>query len=200
MDIKPFNELVKYISLLPGIGEKSAIKIAIYILQNKQFSIDNLINILLSFKNDIKICSECGFLTYKSDKCEICNDEKRDNKKILVVANIEDVIIFENSKIYNGLYHVLGGLISPNLGITPDDLSIDKLLNRLESRKPEEIIIGLPKTSYGEITSYFISDIINKNKKNIKITTLSEGISSEFDINQISISTLISSFKNRKTL
>lgn len=200
MVLKIFKKLVNYLSLLPGIGEKSAIKIAEFMLESKYFSLDEFIDILETFKNEVHKCPECGFLAYKTEKCEICMDKNRDRKKILIVENIADVLIVESTKVYNGLYHILDGLISPEAGITPADLFIESLLKRINNDLVEEIILGLPKTSYGEITSYFIADIIKKNKNSIKITTLIEGVSSHLEINKIIPSALMSAIKNRKPL
>jgi len=197
MKLKPFDDLVKILTQFSGIGEKSAYKIAIDLIQKKDILLDKFINVLNSFNTDIQICKECGFLTYKSDLCEICSDNSRNKNLILIVSKIEDIFVFENLNFYDGLYHVLGGLISPLSGITPTDLSIDKLLNRLQKHRVNEIILGLPKTSYGEITSYFIKDIVNRNFPDIKISSLAQGISSEIDLNNLNPNTLISSLKNR---
>ena len=156
MNLKPVHDLIKLFSYFPGIGEKSTKKLAYFTILNKDTIIDDFINTLHSIKNDIYICKECGFLTYKSDLCHICNDNLRDHSKIMIVKDIEDVFVFEELKLHDGVYHILGGLISPSTGTTPDDLSIKKLLERIKKNLINEIIIGLPKNSNGTLTSYFI--------------------------------------------
>ncbi len=201
MNYKPIDNLINNFSQIRGIGKKTSIKLVYKLIEKDEDFIEELSNNLEILKNEISICPICGFISHKSNKCEICSNSNREENRICVVKSFEDILYLENYEIYNGLYHVLGGLISPVKGITPDELKINNLIKRIEINQDiDEIIIALPKTSEGNITSVYIKKIINENHKNINITTLAQGITVESNFETINKNALAESFNNRKSL
>ena len=170
--MKSLDNIINEFSKLPGIGRKSAARIAFYILDMENEELERFSSILKEAKQKIKKCKICGNLT-EEDICEICSDDERDKKIICIVKDPRDIIAFEKSKTFNGLYHVLGGIIDPLNGVTVDDLDIGKLENRLTS-DIKEVILALDPSLEGETTSLYLSRIIKD--KNIKVSRIASGI------------------------
>lgn len=156
------NDLVSVFEKLPGVGKKTATRYAYYIIE--KYDIDDINKVcetLINSFNSIHKCPICGMFTTK-DVCEICNDSLRNKKQILVVKDQKDVLSLEKTKQYNGTYHVLGGLISIMDNITPDQLNIDALENRVKNNEVDEIILALSLTPSGDITAAYLEKILTK--------------------------------------
>ena len=170
---KLLENLVYNISQLSGIGKRSALRIALEILRKpKEFSRD-LSESIFDFKTQIKHCSECHNISDK-DICDICSNSSRDQSIICVVEDIRDVIAIENTNLYNGLYHVLGGVISPIEGIGPEDLHITSLEKKIIDKKINEVIFALSATIEADTTSFYLFKILNK--LDVKVSVLARGI------------------------
>ena len=170
---EPLLIAIEELSKLPGIGKKTAQRLALYILKSEQDSVDRLVKSIADLKLKLHFCSRCFNLAEK-DLCEICQNTKRDTSKICVVEEASDVIAIEKSNEYNGLYHVLGGVLSPLSGITANDLKIKELLFRFEKENISEVILALNPDTEGETTSLYLARLIKP--LNIKVTRIARGI------------------------
>lgn len=164
------NELAK----LPGIGKKSAIRLALHLLRQNIHEVESLGNALIKMRNEIIFCKNCYNIS-DTEICEICSNQNRDSGLICVVEDVRDVMAIENTAQYKGLYHVLGGVISPMDGIGPGDLNITPLLLRLENQPIREIIMALSPTMEGDTTNFYIYKRLKN--INILITTIARGVS-----------------------
>ena len=171
-------------------------RIAFHVLEMEDEELLNFITILKEAKEKIKKCEICGNLT-ENDICEICSDEERDSSIICIVKDSRDIIAFEKSKTYNGLYHVLGGIIDPLNGIGVDDLDIDKLTKRLTGNV-KEVILALDPSLEGETTSLYLSKIIKE--KEITVSRIASGIPMGGNIEFSDIATLSRSLEGRKEI
>ncbi len=169
------EQLIRLFSRIPGIGPKSAERITFFLLQSGGEYVNNLSNTIKDVKDKIKNCKICGNYTEK-EICDICSSSKRDRKKICVVEEPKDLLVLEKLKIYDGLYHVLFGVISPINGVGPDNLKIKNLIDRVKNagEKPEEIILATNPTSEGDTTAFYISKLLTPYK--VKMTRLAYGI------------------------
>lgn len=174
---KLIEDAVTEISRLPGIGKKTALRLALHLLKQKEQVTEELSHALLALRKDIQYCSSCHNVS-DEEVCSICSGIRRDRSLICVVEDIPDVLAIENTAQYNGLYHVLGGVISPIQGIGPDELKIESLVKRIEQategEKVEEVILALPATMEGDTTSFFITRKLKE--LNIKVSTIARGI------------------------
>ncbi|EEY36199.1 recombination mediator RecR [Pseudoleptotrichia goodfellowii] len=191
--MKRLDDLVNVFAKLPGIGRKSAMRIAFDILEKDEKEIDDILYTIKDSYDNIKHCSVCGNLSEK-DVCEICIDEKRNKNVICVVEGVRDIIAFEKSETYNGLYHVLGGKIDPLNGVTIDDLNIEKLMERLDGTV-SEIILALNPDLEGETTNLYLTKILKG--KNIKISKIASGIPMGGNIEYTDMATLGKSLEGR---
>ena len=194
--MKLLDNIIDEFAKLPGIGRKSAMRIAFHVLEMEDEELLNFITILKEAKEKIKKCEICGNLT-ENDICEICSDEERDSSIICIVKDSRDIIAFEKSKTYNGLYHVLGGIIDPLNGIGVDDLDIDKLTKRLTGNV-KEVILALDPSLEGETTSLYLSKIIKE--KEIIVSRIASGIPMGGNIEFSDIATLSRSLEGRKEI
>ena len=170
---KLLENAVNEFSRLPGIGNKSALRLVLHILQQPVQDVERLSESLIQLKKEIKHCEQCNNIS-DQDSCEICLSIKRDKGLICVVEDTRDVMAIENTNQYNGVYHVLGGLISPMDGVGPSQLNIDSLIKRLRENQVEEVILGLSATMEGDTTIFYL---YKKMKEfNIRITTIARGI------------------------
>ena len=194
--MKSLDNIIDEFAKLPGIGRKSAMRIAFHVLEMEDEELLNFITILKEAKEKIKKCEICGNLT-ENDICEICSDEEIDSSIICIVKDSRDIIAFEKSKTYNGLYHVLGGIIDPLNGIGVDDLDIDKLTKRLTGNV-KEVILALDPSLEGETTSLYLSKIIKE--KEIIVSRIASGIPMGGNIEFSDIATLSRSLEGRKEI
>jgi recombination protein RecR len=192
---KLLENLVYNISQLSGIGKRSALRIALEILRKpKEFSRD-LSESILDFKTQIKHCEQCHNISDK-DICDICLNSSRDQSIVCVVEDIRDVIAIENTNLYNGLYHVLGGVISPIEGIGPEDLNVLSLEKKIIDKKVDEIIFALSATIEADTTSFYLFKILKK--LNVKVSVLARGIPVGDQLEYTDEVTLARSIQNRR--
>ena len=191
------EKLINYYKKLPGIGEKNAERMALSTLSFKEEDIEGFADALLSSKKNIKKCSICGHLT-ENDICSICADDSRDHNLICVIEDYKSVFSFEKVGNYNGVYHVLNGLISPADNIGPSSINIASLVDRVEKLKNPELILALKSTIEGETTTLYIKKIFEK--KNVKISRLSYGIPMGAEIDYLDIVTLDKALEDRKQI
>ena len=192
---KLLENLVYNISQLSGIGKRSALRIALEILRKpKEYSRD-LSDSIFDFKTKIKHCSKCHNISDK-DICDICSDLSRDQSIICVVEDIRDVMAIENTNLYNGLYHVLGGVISPIEGIGPENLNIVSLEKKINDEKINEIIFALSATIEADTTSFYLFKILNK--LDVKVSVLARGIPVGDQLEYTDEATLARSIQNRR--
>ena len=170
---EPLLIAIEELSKLPGIGRKTAQRLALHILKTEQDSVDKLVKSILDLKTKLHFCTRCFNLT-EEDLCEICKSVKRDATKICVVEEASDVIAIEKTNEYNGLYHVLGGVLSPLSGISAHDLKIKDLLLRFENENMTGISLALNPGTEGETTSLYLAKLIKP--LNIKVTRIARGI------------------------
>lgn len=194
---KSLLNLIENLKKLPGIGERSAERMALSLLEFTQDDIESFSNSMLLAKNKIQKCKICGCLT-DEEICDICNDASRDNNVICILEDFKGVFAFEKSGKFFGKYHVLNGLISPIDGIEPEDLNISSLINRIEELSDPEIIIALKPSIEGETTTLYLKSILKN--KNVKITRLSYGIPVGIDIDYLDELTLFNALKDRKDI
>jgi recombination protein RecR len=164
------NEFAK----LPGIGRKSALRLVLHLLKQDVQDVEIFGNSLIQLRSEIKHCKICHNIS-DTDVCDICSNPARNPSLICVVENIKDVMSVENTHQFNGLYHVLGGIISPMDGIGPSDLEIESLVKRAEEGGVEEVILALSTTMEGDTTNFFIFKKLKNT--NVKISTLARGVS-----------------------
>lgn len=191
---KYLERAIEEISQLPGIGKRSALRLALHLLRAPDQQTENLSNALTNLKKHITYCDTCNNISDKQI-CEICSNTKRNQKIICVVEDIQDVLAIENTNQYNGVYHVLGGKISPIEGIGPSDLSIDSLITKVETKSIEEIIFALNSSLESDTTNFYIYKKLNK--FNIKITAISKGIAIGDELEYTDEATLSNSLINR---
>jgi len=170
---KPLAKLIDEFSKMPGIGPKTAQRLAFYILKNSTEQVSNLARVIIEAKQKIQYCSICGNIT-DQEICEICRDVNRDKSIICVVEKVKDLIALENTGEFKGVYHVLEGAISPLDGIEPENLKINNLLKRLKSEEIKEVIIATNPNIEGEVTASYIAQLIEPLE--IKITRIAYGV------------------------
>lgn len=170
---KLLETAVNELSRLPGIGKRSALRLALYIIREDKAYAENLGNSIIRMRNDISHCKQCNNIS-DTDICEICASNKRDRTTICVVEDIRDVIAIERTTQFTGLYHVLGGIINPMEGISPNDLNISHLVERVNNEDIKEVILALPATVEGDTTNYYIYKLLKLFE--ISVSTIARGV------------------------
>ncbi len=168
------DNAVKEFSKLPGIGKKTALRLVLHLLRQSREDVEQFGNAFITLRNGIQYCKVCHNIS-DSEICGICSDERRDSSQICVVENINEVISIENTQQFHGLYHVLGGVISPMDGVGPSDLAIDELIARLEAGGIKEVILALSPTMEGDTTNFYLYKKLARFE--VEITTLARGVS-----------------------
>ena len=191
------NELIESFKDLPGIGEKTAERLVFSLINFDKDRLTSFSDAIIAVRDKIKYCCVCGNIT-DDEKCTICNDNNRNNKVIFVVEKAKDISLFEKINVFNGRYHVLGGLISPLDGIGPEDVNIDNLIKRIDSDNVEEIILALKPSIEGETTMQYIKKVLEG--KNVKVTRIATGIPMGTDIEYIDAMTLEFALEGRKDI
>ena len=191
------GELINIFSKLPSLGPRSARRIVLYLLKNKEKIIPTLITTIENVKSELSYCHLCGNVDV-INPCNICADDKRTNGKICIVEDIGDLWAIEKSKAFNGTYHVLGGVLSAMDGVGPDQLNIVSLLKRLESGSVKEVIIATNATTEGQITGQYIADECSKFQ--ILITRLAQGIPIGGELDLLDYNTMSTAFTSRSEI
>ena len=165
---------VESFSQLPGVGRKTALRLVLHLLRQPLEDVDSFTDAVTRVRHDVKYCKVCHNIS-DTDICSICSDPRRDGSVVCVVENIQDVMAIENTQQYHGLYHVLGGIISPMDGIGPHDLSIDSRVERVDTGEVKEVILALASTMEGDTTNFYISRKLKD--KDVKLSIIARGIS-----------------------
>lgn len=194
---KPLNKLIGELSKLPGIGGKTAQRLAFHILSLQDNEAESLANSIIDAKKNMKYCSVCGNLT-DEDPCRICIDPKRDKKTICVVESPKDVFAMERIKEFQGFYHVLHGAISPIDGIGPEDINLKSLIIRLQNSEVEEVIIATNPNIEGEATAMYIARLLKPS--GIKVTRIAHGIPIGGDLEYADEITLLKAVEGRNVI
>jgi recombination protein RecR len=192
---KLFNDAVNEFSKLPGIGKRTATRLILHLLKQDRIYIEHFGNCLITLANDIKHCKTCHNIS-DNETCSICADKSRDKSTICIVENIKEVIAIENTQQYKGLYHVLGGILSPMEGIGPSDLNIGSLETRIQSEEIKELILALSPTMEGDTTNFYLFKKFSKYQ--IRLTTLARGVSFGDELEYADEVTLGRSILNRQ--
>ncbi len=190
------NNLIAHLSSLPGIGGKTAQRLAFHIIGMPREQVEALAKAITDARNQVRYCKECWTLT-DQEKCPICRDEKRDHRTIMVVESSRDLAAYERTGKYEGVYHVLGGAISPLLGVGPGDIRLKELMQRLQG-DVEEVIIATGSSLEGETTAMYLSKLIKPT--GIKVTRIASGVPVGGDLEYIDEVTLLRALDGRTTL
>ncbi|MCH5462229.1 recombination protein RecR [Lactobacillus sp. LC28-10] len=192
---EPIAQLIDSYMKLPGIGQKTATRLAFYTIDMDSDDVTRFAKSLISAKRDLHFCSICGNIT-ENDPCDICRDKTRDQSQILVVEQAKDIMTMEKMKEYHGLYHVLNGVLSPIEGKGPEDLNMSSLLKRLQTNPDvKEVIVATNATPEGEATAMYLSRLIKP--AGIKVTRLAHGLSVGSDIEYADEMTLYKAVEGR---
>ncbi len=182
---------------LPGIGKKTALRLVLHLLKQEESQVTEFSEVVADMRKNIRFCSRC-FNIADQEICSICSNPSRKKELICIVETIRDVIAIESTQQFNGIYHVLGGVISPLDGIGPDQLTIEALLTRAGEKQVEELIFALSPTIQGDTTIYYIQKKLQQ--QNLKITTIARGISFGGELEYADEMTLARSLQNRQPL
>ena len=191
------NKLIEQLSRLPGVGAKSAQRLAFHIINMPESEVKSLADTMIDAKQHIHYCKECFTLT-DEELCPICRDQKRDHKTIMVVEHTRDMAAYEKTGKYNGGYHVLHGAISPMLGIGPGDIRLKELMTRLQKEEVREVIIATNSSLEGETTAMYLSKLIKPT--GIRVTRIASGVPVGGDLEYIDEVTLLRALEGRVEL
>lgn len=194
---KPLKNLISELGKLPGIGGKTAQRLAFHILSMNDHDAESLAEAIITAKREMKFCSVCGNLT-DEDPCSICSDQSRDHSLICVVESPRDVFAMERIREFNGVYHVLNGAISPMDGISPDDINLRSLIVRLQSEDVKELILATNPTIEGEATAMYIAKLVKP--AGIKVSRIAHGIPVGGDLEYADEVTLSKALEGRREL
>jgi len=192
---KLLEHAVNELSRLPGIGKRTALRLALHLLREEKGLTQNLAEALVKMRNEIQFCKRCNNIS-DTEYCEICSNHRRDENTLCIVEDTRDVIAIENTSQFNGLYHVLGGIINPIEGIGPNDLNLAHLIERLKSETIRELILALPSTVEGDTTGYYIYKLLSPFE--VKVTTLARGLAVGNELEYTDEITLGRSILNRQ--
>ncbi|MCH5178051.1 MAG: recombination protein RecR [Prevotellaceae bacterium] len=191
------EQAVEAFNTLPGIGRRTALRLALHMLRQPEGAVRNFADSISKFREEVKYCRICHNIS-DTEICEICSDQRRDRSTLCVVQSVQDVMAIENTQQYRGLYHVLGGIISPMDGIGPGDLTIEQLVERVATGEVKEVIMALSSTTDGETTRFFIGRKLEN--FDVKLTTIASGISVGEELEYTDEITLARSILNRINL
>lgn len=192
---KPFTKLIKALARLPGIGERTATRLALHLFHLPKNDVDTLAKSLIEVKDSLKLCSRCFNLT-DIDPCPICQDNTRDSKVICVVEDIGDLMAIERTHVFKGRYHVLHGAISPLKDVTPDRLKIEQLVARIKNEWVREVILATNPDAEGEATATYLMQLIKPLK--VKVTRIARGIPMGGDLEYTDEITLAKAMEGRR--
>lgn len=192
------QDVVGELSKLPGIGRRTALRLAMHLLRMEPESVSDMTRSIDRFRTDIKYCRLCNNLS-DEEVCPICADKERDHSTICIVEQVGDVLSIENTRQYKGLYHVLGGVISPMQGISPSDLKIDLLLDRIARGGVKEVILAISTSVEGETTLFYLMNRL-KRFEGLKITSIARGIGFGDELEYVDELTITQALKNRREI
>ena len=190
------QDVVGELSKLPGIGRRTALRLAIHILRMERESVAEMTESIDRFRNEVKYCTQCNNLS-DEDVCPICADDERDHTTICVVEQVSDVLSVENTRQYKGLYHVLGGVISPMQGISPSDLKIDLLTERIARGGVKEVILAISTSVEGETTLFYLMNRLRQFPE-LKVTSIARGIGFGDELEYVDELTITHALLNRR--
>ena len=193
---KLLQDVVGELSKLPGVGRRTALRLAIHILRMERESVAEMTESIDRFRNDVKYCAECNNLS-DEEVCPICLDDERDRTTICVVEQVADVLSIENTHQYKGLYHVLGGVISPMQGISPSDLKIDLLTERIARGGVKEGILAISTSVEGETTLFYLMNRLRQ-FPGVKVTSIARGIGFGDELEYVDELTITHALRNRR--
>ena len=193
---KLLQDAVGELSKLPGVGRRTALRLAIHILRMERESVAEMTESIDRFRNDVKYCAECNNLS-DEEVCPICLDDERDRTTICVVEQVADVLSIENTHQYKGLYHVLGGVISPMQGISPSDLKIDLLTERIARGGVKEVILAISTSVEGETTLFYLMNRLRQ-FPGVKVTSIARGIGFGDELEYVDELTITHALRNRR--
>ena len=193
---KLLQDVVGELSKLPGVGRRTALRLAIHILRMERESVAEMTESIDRFRNDVKYCAECNNLS-DEEVCPICLDDERDRITICVVEQVADVLSIENTHQYKGLYHVLGGVISPMQGISPSDLKIDLLTERIARGGVKEVILAISTSVEGETTLFYLMHRLRQ-FPGVKVTSIARGIGFGDELEYVDELTITHALRNRR--
>jgi recombination protein RecR len=192
------NNVVDELSRLPGIGRRTALRLAMHLLRMEPAQVREMTQSIDRFRNNIHYCQVCHSLS-DEELCPICADDERDHTTICVVEQVADVLSIENTHQYKGVYHVLGGVISPMQGIAPSDLTIDKLVERVAQGGVSEVILAICTSVEGETTLFYLMNRL-RTFSHVKVTTIARGIGFGDELEYVDELTLIHALTNRHAI
>lgn len=192
------HDVVGELSKLPGVGRRTALRLAIHILRMEPESVHDMTRSIDRFRNEIRYCARCNNLS-DEEICPICADPERDHTTICVVEQVADVLSIENTHQYRGLYHVLGGVISPMQGIAPSDLKIDLLCERIAQGGVQEVIIAISTSVEGETTLFYLMNRLRQ-FPGLKITSIARGIGFGDELEYVDELTITHALRNRREI
>ena len=190
------QDVVGELSKLPGIGRRTALRLAIHILRMERESVAEMTESIDRFRNEVKYCTQCNNLS-DEDVCPLCADDERDHTTICVVEQVADVLSVENTRQYKGLYHVLGGVISPMQGISPSDLKIDLLTERIARGGVKEVILAISTSVEGETTLFYLMNRLRQFPE-LKVTSIARGIGFGDELEYVDELTITHALLNRR--
>lgn len=190
------QDVVGELSKLPGIGRRTALRLAIHILRMERESVAEMTESIDRFRNEVKYCTQCNNLS-DEDVCPICDDDERDHTTICVVEQVADVLSVENTRQYKGLYHVLGGVISPMQGISPSDLKIALLTERIARGGVKEVILAISTSVEGETTLFYLMNRLRQ-FPGLKVTSIARGIGFGDELEYVDELTITHALLNRR--
>ena len=193
---KLLQDVVGELSKLPGVGRRTALRLSIPILRMERESVAEMTESIDRFRNDVKYCAECNNLS-DEEVCPICLDDERDRTTICVVEQVADVLSIENTHQYKGLYHVLGGVISPMQGISPSDLKIDLLTERIARGGVKEVILAISTSVEGETTLFYLMNRLRQFPE-LKVTSIARGIGFGDELEYVDELTITHALRNRR--
>ena len=195
---KLLQDVVGELSKLPGVGRRTALRLAIHLLRMDRESVAGMTGSIDRFRNEVKYCARCNNLS-DEEVCPICADPERDHTTICVVEQVADVLSIENTHQYRGLYHVLGGVISPMQGISPSDLKIDLLCDRIAAGGVKEVILAISTSGEGETTLFYLMNRL-RHYPGLKITSIARGIGFGDELEYVDELTITHALRNRREI
>jgi len=193
---KLLENAVNQIAKLPGIGKRTAVRLALHLLKQSSEDVSAFTSAISELRNEIFYCKNCHNIS-DSEQCEICRNPKRNKSLVCVVQDIRDVIAIENTHAYNGIYHILGGVISPMNGIGVAELNLQSLFDRMAKETIEEIVLALPSTTEGDTTGYYIFKHVQSAEYPLRVTVIARGLSVGDELEYADEITLSRSLVNR---